>query len=256
MNEKSMNFSEFYAASYDKIHNSKDYMNEATQILSFIQTELSSSKISRILDFGCGTGTHLGQLSNQKFELFGYDRNDFMLNVTMENFPHLNVTSNYSEIPNEMDLVYSIFDVVSYQVTDEELQVYFQQIASKLRFGGLTVIDGWHLLGVKLDPPQVRSRSFEIDGLRICRSVEPNSDDEFRTTTLDISLIDEDTGKILSKEIHTLRAFTKEDLLIAAESVGFRNIRFRDGKDWARGLDSSSWRIMMFAEFEGADSRI
>jgi hypothetical protein len=172
-----------------------------------------------------------------------------MLKVGKRNFPLLNFTTDYASISNGMDLVYSIFDVASYQVTAGELEEFFRLIASKLRVGGLVVIDGWHLLGVKLDPPEARQRSFEIDGMKICRKVEPISEDNFRTTTLRISLINEDTSEPIASEVHTIRAFTKEEIFEVAKNMGFRNIHFKDGKDWAKELDSSSWRFMMFAEY-------
>ena len=148
-----------------------------------------------------------------------------------------------------MDLVYSIFDVASYQVTVEELEGFFQLIVSKLRVAGLVVIDGWHYLGVKMDPPEVRERSFELNGMRICRKVEPSSEDNFRTTSLQISLINGDTGKVVASEVHTMRAFTKEEIFDVARKMGFRNIQFRDGREWEKELSSSSWRFMMFAEY-------
>jgi len=244
-----MNFSELYANAYDKIHASKVYSDEANQITNFIKKELPESRTLKILDFGCGTGAHLAELANDSFELTGYDRSEFMLKVGKRNFPLLNFTTDYASISNGMDLVYSIFEVVSYQVTAGELEEFFRLIASKLRVGGLVVIDGWYLLGVKLDPPEARQRSFEIDGMKICRKVEPISEDDFRTTTLHISLINEDTSEAIASEVHTIRAFTKEEIFEVAKNMGFRNIHFKDGKDWARELDSSSWRFMMFAEY-------
>lgn len=244
-----MNFSELYANPYDRIHASKVYSVEASQIINFIQTELPGSKTLKILDFGCRTGAHLAELATENFELFGYDRNEFMLNVAKKNFPLLSLTADYSSVPNEMDFIYSIFDVASYQVTAEELEEFFRLIASKLRVGGLVVIDGWHYLGVKMDPPEVRERSFEINGMRVCRRVEPSSEDDFRTTSLQISLISEDTGKSLASEEHTMRAFTKEEIFEIANKVRFGNIHFRDGKDWTKQLNSYSWRFMMFAEY-------
>ena len=246
-----MNFSELYANSYDKIHASKGYSVEASQIINFIQKELPDAKNLKILDFGCGTGAHLAELVTESFELYGYDRNEFMLSVAKNNFPLLRLTSDYSSIPDDLDLVYSIFDVTSYQVTVAELDEFFRLITSKLRVGGLIVIDGWHYLGVKLDPPEARERSFELDGRRVCRRVEPSSEDDFRTTLLQISLINEDTGKSMASEVPTMRAFTEEEILRVAKKVHFGNIHFRDGKDWAKELNPSSWRFMMFAEYLG-----
>ena len=87
-----------------------------------------------------------------------------MLNVAKKNHPLLRLTCDYSSIPNDIEFVYSIFDFASYQVTVGELEEFSRLVASKLRAGGLVVIDSWHYLGVKMDPPEVRERSFELVG--------------------------------------------------------------------------------------------
>ena len=214
-----------------------------------MQKQFPSSKNLKVLDFGCGTGVHLAELANESFELTGYDPNEHMLKVAKKNFPHLRLTSNHSAILGDMDLVYSIFDVTSYQVTAGDLEEFFCLIASKLRIGGVVAIDGWHYLGVKLDPPQTRERSFEMDGMNILRRVEPNTLDGNRTTTLNISLINEDTGQVIASEVHEMKAFEKEEIFAIATKVGFKNIHFKDGKNWTRNLDENSWRFMMSAEY-------
>jgi SAM-dependent methyltransferase len=244
-----MNFSEFYANSYNKIHASKIYAEEANQIIAFIQKQFPNSKNLKILDFGCGTGVHLAELVNDAFELTGYDRNEHMLKVAKENFPTLNLTSDHSVIQSDMDLIYSIFDVTSYQVTSRDLEEFFSLIASKLRSGGIVAVDGWHYLGVKLDPPQSRERSFEMDGVKILRRVEPSTVDGYRTTTLSISLVIEDTGQVMVSEVHEMKAFEEEEISAIATKVGFRNLQFKDGENWTRNLGENSWRFMMSAEY-------
>lgn len=244
-----MNFSELYANSYDKIHASKVYSEEANQLIAFLMKQFPNSKNLKILDFGCGTGVHLAELANESFELAGYDPNEHMLKVAKRNFPELHLESDHTAIQSGMDFIYSIFDVTSYQVTSKDLEEFFFLIASKLRIGGVVVLDGWHYLGVKLDPPQTRERSFEMDGMSILRRVVPSTLDGNRTTTLNISLIDEDTGQVISSEVHEMKAFEKEEIFAIATRVGFKNIHFKDGKNWTRNLDENSWRFMMSAEY-------
>jgi SAM-dependent methyltransferase len=234
---------------YDKIHESKVYSEEATQISNFIVENCPRAETLKILDFGCGTGVHLAKLTNVSFELVGYDPNVYMLEVAKKNFPHLNLTSDHSAVQSDMDFVYSIFDVTSYQVTAKDLEEFFYLIASKLRIGGVVALDGWHYLGVKLDPPQARERSFEMDGMKILRRVEPSTPDGYRTTSLKISLINEETGRVMATEVHQMRAFLKEEIFAIASKVGFRSILFRDGKNWTKNLDENSWRFMMSAKY-------
>lgn len=243
-----MIFSKFYAECYDQIHSSKSYDGESKRMLEFLDRQLGKKHISRILDFGCGTGVHLNSLDDDNLELYGYDRNEYMLDIARQKYPNLFFTSDYSSIPSNFDLVYSLFDVVNYQVTDLEVETFFQAIASKLESGKIIVVDGWHYTGVKLDPPVVRERDFIFEGETITRRVQPHTVDEYRTTNLEITLEDWARKEVLIRESHLIRSFDKLELENFAKKSGFKEINFRDGSDWMKELESQSWRFVMFAE--------
>lgn len=241
-------FSKLYAECYDQIHSSKSYEGESKRMLDFLKIELGMTDISKIMDFGCGTAAHLNTLASEGLELYGYDRNEYMLEVARRKYPDLFVSSDYSQIPADLDLVYSLFDVVNYQITDAEVGTFFRSLASKLHSGAMLVIDGWHYSGVKLDPPTIRERDIVFDSAIITRRVQPSSQDEYRTTVLDITLEDKVRSEILTHESHTMRAFERDELADVASACGFREIKFRDGSDWSSELRAESWRFVMFAE--------
>ena len=207
-----MIFSKFYAECYDQIHSSKSYDGESAKMLKYLETNLGKTGIYRILDFGCGTGIHLNSLLNEKLELYGYDRNEYMLDVARQNYPDLFVASDYAKIPGELDLVYSLFDVVNYQVSDEEVEVFFRALASKLAQGATLVVDGWHYSGVAQDPPETRERNILFESSTITRRVTPTTSNNYRTTVLDITLEDKSQSEMLTHESHIMRAFDAPDL--------------------------------------------
>ena len=243
-----MIFSKFYAECYDQIHSSKSYDGESARMLKYLEINLGKSGINRILDFGCGTGIHLDSLLDGKLELYGYDRNEYMLDIARQNYPDLFVASDYSEIPGELDLVYSLFDVVNYQVTDEEVEVFFRSLASKLAQGATVVVDGWHYSGVAQDPPETRERDILFESSTITRRVTPTTSNNYRTTVLDITLEDKSQSELLTHESHIMRAFDAPELEKFANSCGFTGVSFKDGSDWDKDLGPNSWRFVMFAE--------
>ena len=243
-----MIFSKFYAERYDQIHSSKSYDGESARMLKYLEANLGKTGIYRILDFGCGTGIHLNSLLNEKLELYGYDRNEYMLDVARQNYPHLFVASDYAKIPGELDLVYSLFDVVNYQVSDEEVEVFFRALASKLARGATLVVDGWHYSGVAQDPPETRERDILFESSTITRRVTPTTSNNYRTTVLDITLEDKSQSEILTHESHIMRAFDAPELEKFAKSFGFTGVSFKDGRDWDKDLGPDSWRFVMFAE--------
>ena len=243
-----MIFSKFYADCYDQIHSSKSYDGESKKLINFVETHLANRDISKVLDFGCGTGTHLNSLVDEKLELYGYDRNEFMLDIARQKFPKLFVSSNFSLIPDKLDLVYSLFDVVNYQVTDEEVETFFGLLASKLASGAMLVIDGWHYSGVVKDPPSVRERNINFGSSVITRRVVPSTNDEYHTTVLEITLEDRAISKVLAQENHIMRSFNVGELKVIAENCGFTEVMFKDGVDWDKELTTNSWRFVMFAK--------
>lgn len=243
-----MIFSKFYAECYDQIHSSKSYESESAQMLRYLETNLGKSGLDRILDFGCGTGIHLNSLHDGKRKLYGYDRNENMLSIARKNYPDLFFSSDYSEIPGDLDLVYSLFDVISYQVSDEEVEVFLCSLASKLAVGATVVFDGWHYSGVAQDPPQPRERDILFEYSTITRRVTPSTFNDYRTTYLDITLECETQSELLAQEKHILRAFDVAELEAFAKSCGFTSIYFKDGSNWHKDLGSHSWRFVMFAE--------
>lgn len=245
-----MIFSKFYAECYDQIHSTKSYDGESQRLLEFLEARYSQKSINKVLDFGCGTGIHLNSLKNQNLQLHGYDRNDYMLEIARRKYPNLCVTSNYEKIPDNLDLAYSLFDVVNYQVTDEEVEIFFRALATKLRKGGVVVVDGWHFPGVVQDPPVERVREVFFENTIITRRVSPKTLDNYRTTLLDISLEDKSKSKVITHESHFMRAFDAKELEKIARNCGFGFISFRDGRNWNEDLKLDSWRFVMFAEKE------
>lgn len=243
-----MIFSKFYAECYDQIHSSKSYDSESARMLKFLEENLGKTGINRILDFGCGTGIHLNSLLDGKLELYGYDRNEYMLDIARQNYPDLFVASDYGKIPGELDLVYSLFDVVNYQVSDEEVEVFFESLASKLAPGATLVVDGWHYSGVAQDPPKTREREILFESSTIIRRVTPTTSNNYRTTILDITLEDKSRSELLTHESHIMRAFNTPELEKFANSCGFIGVSFKDGSDWGKDLGPNSWRFVMFAE--------
>lgn len=247
-NSEQVIFSKFYAECYDQIHSTKSYDGESRKMLEFLETRFGERNIDRILDFGCGTGIHLNSLADGKLELYGYDRNEYMLNVARQKYPNLFVTSNYEIVPKDLDLVYSLFDVLSYQVTRADVETFFRSLALKLNEGAIMVIDGWHYSGVVQDPPEMRERDFIFENSVITRRVVPRTLNDYRTTTLDITLENKSKSELITHESHIMRAFDASELEQIAGNCGFKNIFFQDGGNWDKDLTVDSWRFVMFAE--------
>ena len=239
-----MNFSGEYAKQYDLIHGQKDYSSEIERILKELTRRGFKTPCS-ILDFGCGTGSHAALLRKKGFSVFGYDQNPDMIAVAREKnrTEKEHFTHELKDLERQFKVVYSLFDVVNYQLSDEDLDLYVNQLDSKLEKGGLLVLDSWNKSGVMLDPPKRTTRSYAIDGKEYIRKVTPSSLDDFETTSLAIDLVDMSNSKIIKSEIHKMRAYSPDNLVELLEVKGFIEVQTFDLGDWQSQPTKASWRF-------------
>jgi SAM-dependent methyltransferase len=239
-----MNFSGEYAKQYDQIHGQKDYSSEVENILGELKRRGFKTPCS-VLDFGCGTGSHAALLKKMGFLVFGYDQNPDMIAVAREknSAGKGHFTNNLLDLEGQFQVVYSLFDVINYQLSEEDLDIYINQLDSNLEKGGLLILDSWNKSGVMIDPPKPTTRSYTIEGKEFMRKVTPSSLDNFETTSLTIDLVDMSDRKIVKTEIHKMRAFSPEKLTEVLTKKGFIELRIFDLGNWESQPQEASWKF-------------
>ena len=238
------NFGANYSDCYDLIHNKKDYRQEVRQIIEI--SKIIPDNHKRILDFGCGTGLHIKEFLSLGFDVHGFDTSPSMLMQARSNNGYKDIFSNdLAVFPEKFDLTYSLFDVMSYQEDSNSVSKYLKSIIEKTKVGGVIMIDGWHALGAKLDPPKSVERSFTANGVKLKRIVRPLPSAIENLYPLQIDI--EDSIGNSSKEIHNLRAFSESEVRELLLRFGCMNIQFSDGKDYLSPLKPNSFRFFVKA---------
>jgi SAM-dependent methyltransferase len=242
------NFSGEYAEQYDTIHSQKNYQTE----VGWIKHELDLRSLGpqcSILDFGCGTGSHANLLRKQGFDAWGYDQNPDMIQVAKKKSGNHSeyFTSELGNLIDDFHVVYSLFDVVNYQVNDEQLKRYLNQLNSKLIPGGLLILDSWNREVVMKDPPQKTTRNYFFAGKEYLRIVSPSTTDDFLTTRLVIELVDVGLSQVIKSEEHIMRAYSSNELSEYLSEIGFKNIRIFQTTNWNLEPTELSWRFGLSA---------
>lgn len=239
-------FSSDYSQFYDTFHQDKNYASEVLEVLSLV--DVSSKQGSKILDFGCGSGMHIREFLRQGFEIFGYDPSEYMVKQAQSNNPSTsNLFSDLRLLNVEFDFVYSLFDVINYQVKDDDLMKYVRTISDQLKIGGVVLIDGWHLPGVLQNPPKNVVKDYLLGGRKIRRIVTPQISTQKNLFPLEIQLMDVLTDKVFSNQIHIMRAFTHEEIQDLLLENGFDNLDFYDGRNYRQRLHEGSWKFVVRA---------
>jgi SAM-dependent methyltransferase len=171
-----------YSGYYNLLYRDKDYNGEAGFIDQLIQAHSPSGK--SILDLGCGTGIHAALLVARGYHVCGVDSSQGMireaelrlLEVTPELVSRLNFFHGdirHIRLNQKFDVVISLFHVMSYQTTNEDIAATFATMKEHLKPGGIIIFDCWYGPAVLSDRPVVRVKRLENDDIAITRIAEP-----------------------------------------------------------------------------------
>ena len=216
-----------YSQYYDLLYADKNYEAEVGYVESLLKKHniLSGS----ILELGSGTGKHANLLSEKKYTVTGIERSQDMINRAQQNefctFLCGDITS--LRLSREFDAVISIFHVISYITSDDNLASLFKNTKSHLRIGGLFIFDVWYSPCVISNKPEVRVKRMSDHLIEITRIAEPNIVDNENLVEVDYTIFSRDkkTGSITSfKECHPMRHFSTPEISLLAKTYGFKLI--------------------------------
>ena len=137
-----------YARYYDLLYRDKNYALEAQFVEQLLQKYAPQTK--SILDLGCGTGTHAVLLAKEGYQVHGVDLSADMLRQASDRLgdlpPDLAGLLKFTQgdirsfkLNQTFDVVLSLFHVISYQTTNEDLQAAFANIKKHLKPGGILI---------------------------------------------------------------------------------------------------------------------
>ncbi len=213
-----------YARYYDLLYRDKDYVGEAKFIHNLIQSHAPESQ--NILELGCGTGNHASLLVQEGYVVHGVDVSYEMLQIANQRITQSpqslasKLTFTHGDIRQvrlnqKFDVVISLFHVISYQTTNEDLLAAFATAKDHLKEGGIFVFDVWYGPAVLTDPPAVRVKRLENELIQITRIAEPviYPNKNCVDVNYQIFIKDNDSGTVDElRETHTMRYLFQPEL--------------------------------------------
>ncbi len=171
-----------YARYYDLLYRDKDYGREAEYVASHIRRHAPGP--GHILELGCGTGAHAEHLARLGFTVHGVERSAAMLEraqarraalpedlASRVSFSHGDIRS--VRTTQTYDVVISLFHVMSYQITNADLDAAFETASAHLKPGGLFLFDFWYGPAVLTQKPEVRVKRMGDQEIHVTRIAEP-----------------------------------------------------------------------------------
>ncbi|MEE9572790.1 MAG: class I SAM-dependent methyltransferase [Candidatus Neomarinimicrobiota bacterium] len=243
-----------YAQYYDLLNQQKDYNQEVDYIISLLMKFAPDAK--NLLELGCGTGLHAMNLAEKGFQITGVDQSQDMINLarkrlkrspnSISNLVNFNIGDirTYS-LNKTFEVALSLFHVISYQVTNRDLNQSFNTVSKHLNPGGIFIFDCWYGPAVISNKPYKRSKKFEDDKLIIKRQATPHIHPLKNRVDVhfDIKITNKKTGKSENiKEIHKMRYLFNPEIEILLK---INNLKLLHSEKWLTGDEPGfdSWYV-------------
>ena len=217
-----------YARYYDLLYQDKDYRGEAGCIAGLIRAHRPGAR--SLLNLGCGSGRHDGHLAGQGFELCGVDLSEDMIARAKAAAAGSSLEYRVGDVRTvrlgrTFDAVISLFHVMSYQLSHEDLRAAFETARIHLADGGIFIFDCWYGPGVLTDPPAVRVLEREDEALKILRISRPTHHSMENLVEVAFHVLVKEKATLRTEEFeerHRMRYFFLPELRQTLLEMGLR----------------------------------
>ena len=252
-----------YSRYYNLLYRDKDYVGEAEHVHRLIQRHFSGART--ILDLGCGTGRHDLLLAEKGYGMTGIDMSEEMLAVAKKRIEikseiESNAQSKSQSILNPVfekgdirtvrlertfDVVISLFHVMSYQTTNDDLAAAFATVRRHLKPGGIFIFDCWYGPAVLLDRPAVRVKRLEDEAITVTRIAEPvmHPNENVVDVNYHVFVRDKANGEVEElKETHRMRYLFSPEIDLFLKGAGMKVV---EASEWmtAKAPGFDTWGV-------------
>lgn len=252
-----------YARYYDLLYRDKDYAGEAEYVAAQIRKQVPKAK--RILELGCGTGAHAEHLARMGYTVHGVDMSEAMLAraearkaalppdvAARLSFGHVDVRT--VRTGETYDAVISLFHVMSYQTTNEDLQAAFATAKAHLNSNGLFLFDCWYGPAVLTQRPEVRVKRLEDEEIKVTRIAEPEMHVNENVVDVNYTVFIEEkvTGQVEQiKETHRMRYLFLPEI---SRLLDTRELVMLEAREWLtdKPPGENSWGVLAITRTKSA----
>ncbi len=178
---------------YDRIYHAKDYQADSDAIERIV-AKVRRSSGNRLLDVGCGTGSHMKCLS-ARWDCTGIDNQEAMLEVARAKVPSARFVQGDMrsfDLRERFDVVICMFSTIGYATTDQELKWTIENMSRHLVEGGVLVIEPW-IVKEDFKGGQIALLTYDGADAKIARMAESRVEGD--TTILDMHYLVGEPGQ-------------------------------------------------------------
>jgi SAM-dependent methyltransferase len=209
-------FCEYYDLIYRGI---VDYEKECS-VLEKIFVAFSSETIERILDIGCGTGSHALILSKRGYKVTGVDVSCVMIEKAKRKADEEQIEADFFvqdmrnlKLNRNFDCAICMFGGFGYILSPEGLASLFSGLNHHLRKDGLFIFEFWNIGGLKPSPYKSWMK-IQNKNVTLYRLSESNFNPKTKILNLDMHFVVTHKNKLVETftEIHKIRCYTPREI--------------------------------------------
>ena len=260
-----------YACYYNVIYGDKDYRAEAEEINRLIneysdnsmcnsniqssnEAYSSDSQNRKLLNLGCGTGKHDREFEKLGYKVKGIDLSPKMIEIAETECIKGELEFECGDIRKyrdscRYDICTSLFHVISYQISNQDLLDAFLTAAAELKDGGLFIFDVWYGPGVLTEKPEVRIKQVSDGKRTFIRHAVPimYAEDNTVDVNYEVLAIDNLTNIVKKmNETHKMRYWFSPEIKYFLEQAGFELLACLDCKTLSE-VSFDSWTAYFIA---------
>jgi 2-polyprenyl-3-methyl-5-hydroxy-6-metoxy-1,4-benzoquinol methylase len=241
-----------FAEYYDKMTGHKDYVLECDRIEKVIRSHLKS-RPDKVLDAGCGTGSHAIELAKRGYTVYGFDVAEAMIEQAIKKDKEKIVRFAKGDIKDYrgrgFDVITALFNVVNYLPDYREFAGFLKDVHDSLDPKGIFIFDSWNALAVAKEKPTTKLRIFDIKEGRIFRYAEPKTDMLKQQTSITYNCLVIKKGMLADEftSTHVMKFYTPQQTLNALKDAGFETLKTCAGLEHDKEAGETDWIITYVA---------
>jgi len=251
-------YHERFAAAYDTFYRERDVAGEVGFALDALDLANGRRANASVLDFGCGTGSHVLAFAAAGVRAVGFDRSPAMIAQARAKRPVPGSAELRFEAGSfeglcgqldggRFDGAVSFFNVFNCMESPADMLVHLRLICGTLRPGGRCLVDVWNGAAVFGDQPHPSVRHYDLGASReMIRITDPAMDRVGQVCSLRYRVLTLNRGGGTFEEfesLHTLHFLTPVQYRHLFELAGFAVLEEFPTRSRGERVSEHDWYI-------------
>jgi SAM-dependent methyltransferase len=241
---------------YDLFYAHKTYTQEA-QFVQFLLQRFGDQPKQKILELGCGTGTHSFMLEEYGHEIIATDLSPDMIEKAIIKAKSRGSKIRFAaqdmleldQLERPFDAVICLFDSFCYILDNDDVDAVLKRVHDHLKPGGLLIFEFWNAAAMinHLDPIRVKRLTHGEDEIIKISEAELDYQHQLYKVKYTLYEMHADSSCQTYTEQHTNRFYQIQEMSYFLTQAGFTPLKWYAGYTETETISDADWNIICVA---------